>query len=165
MEYAHADPTYVAKTQVGVSLRDEHCSLSSEALQDSYEAYRRIKGDGQCGWRGECTCRSMLPYSQEIGTVFGYFEVLLKSGDLGLVLQEHTRIQSYSEMMKNVGMDYDLLVDMFDHTFDLLGEIRKTLEAGNGTESVLMEAFNDEIVSNSIVYHFKVSVIFQQQPC
>ena len=55
-------------------------------------------------------------------------------------------------------MDYELLVDMFECTFDLFTEIRKTLESGNNDESVLMNAFNDENGSNSIIYHFKVSV-------
>ena len=132
--------------------------LPPQALATSYDAYRRIKGDGQCGWRGEFVQRSIFPVLPVTGTVFGYFEILLKSGDLGLVIQEHVRIQSYSEMMKNVGMDYDLLVDMFDNTFDLFREIQKVLEAGEANESALMNAFNDEIVSNSIVYHFKASI-------
>lgn len=53
-EYAQADPTYVAKTQVSCLL-EVPCllSLHFQALANTYEAYRRVKGDGQCGWRGK----------------------------------------------------------------------------------------------------------------
>jgi ubiquitin thioesterase protein OTUB1 len=156
-EYAQADPTYVAKTQVEGSCTGRGRCLRCQELANTYEAYRRVKGDGQCGWRGKYSPRSCATLTPNTGTVFAYFEILLKSGDLGLLVQEDTRIRSYEVMMRSIGMDYDLLVDMFDSTFELLQSIRKSFENGSKDEAVIMSAFNDEIVSNSIVYHFKAS--------
>ncbi|RMZ77332.1 hypothetical protein DV737_g4365, partial [Chaetothyriales sp. CBS 132003] len=103
----------------------------TQALARTCEAYRRIIGDGQC-------------------TVFGYFEILLRSADHGLVIQEQIRIQSYSEMMKSVGLDVELLEIMFEHTFELFGAIRHAIESGNLTDSVILNALNDSNVSDSI---------------
>ncbi|KIX04933.1 uncharacterized protein Z518_05804 [Rhinocladiella mackenziei CBS 650.93] len=125
-EYAQADQAYVVKTT---------------ALAVTHTAYRPIKGDGQCGWRG---------------AVFGYFEILLKSGDLGLIAQELVRLQSFEQTMRAVGIDYDIIIDMFDYTWELFDAIKSAIERGDKNEAVLLEALNDENKSNSIVYHFKM---------
>ncbi|RMD40879.1 hypothetical protein DV735_g4225, partial [Chaetothyriales sp. CBS 134920] len=103
----------------------------TQALARTCEAYRRIIGDGQC-------------------TVFGYFEILLKSADHGLVIQEQIRIQTYSEMMKSVGLDVELLEIMFEHTFELFDAIRRAIESGNLADSVVLNSLNDSNVSDSI---------------
>jgi hypothetical protein len=58
--------------------------------------------------------------------------------------------------MKSVGIDYDILEPLFDSTFELFETLRKAMEAGTANESTLLQYFNDENVSDSIVYHFKV---------
>ncbi|KAJ9606596.1 hypothetical protein H2200_008604 [Cladophialophora chaetospira] len=125
-EYAQADPTYVAKTQ---------------ALEATHSAYRQIKGDGQCGWRG---------------AVFGYFEILLKSGDFSLITQEEVRIRSHEQTMRTAGLSYDIIVDMFDYTWELFDALKSAAERGDKDEAVLLQSLNDENASNSIVYHFKM---------
>ncbi|KAI1630068.1 ubiquitin thioesterase OTUB1, variant 1 [Exophiala viscosa] len=125
-EYAQADETYVVKTT---------------ALAVTHSTYRPIKGDGQCGWRG---------------AVFGYFEILLGSGDLGLITQEHVRLQSFEQTMRAVGIDYDIVIDMFDYTWELFDAIKSAIEHGNKNEAVLLECMNDQGRSDSIVYHFKM---------
>jgi ubiquitin thioesterase protein OTUB1 len=90
------------------------------------------------------------------GVVFGYFEILLKSGDIDLIVQEKVRLQSFEQTMRAVGIDYDIIVDMFDYTWDLFDDIHRALGRGNQSESVLLESMNDENKSNSIVYHIKV---------
>ncbi|KIW13004.1 hypothetical protein PV08_08191 [Exophiala spinifera] len=125
-EYAQADQTYVVKTT---------------ALARTHASYRSIKGDGQCGWRG---------------AMFGYFEILLSSGDIGLVAREKERLQGFEQTMRAVGVDYDLLVDMFDYTWDLFDAIKDAIQRGEQSEKILMEALNDQGSSNSIVYHFKM---------
>ncbi|RMZ89789.1 hypothetical protein DV736_g2994, partial [Chaetothyriales sp. CBS 134916] len=112
----------------------------TQALARTCEAYRRIIGDGQC-------------------TVFGYFEILLRSADHGLVIQEQIRIRSYNEMMKSVGLEVELLEIMFEHTFELFETIRHAIESGNLADSVILNALNDTNVSDSIVYHFKASCL------
>ncbi|EXJ58973.1 hypothetical protein A1O7_06404 [Cladophialophora yegresii CBS 114405] len=125
-EYSQADPTYVAKTK---------------ALEATHTAYRRIKGDGQCGWRG---------------AVFGYFEILLQSRDSGLVAQEEVRLRSHEQTMRAAGIDYDIITDMFDYTWELFEGIKSATDRGDTNEAVLLQSLNDENISNSIVYHFKM---------
>ncbi|KAK5194539.1 hypothetical protein LTR99_003041 [Exophiala xenobiotica] len=125
-EYAQADQTYVLKTT---------------ALAVTHTAYRSIKGDGQCGWRG---------------VVFGYFELLIRSGDLGLITQEKVRLLSFEQTMRAVGIDYDIIIDMFDYTWELFDAIKTAVGRGDMSDTVLLEAMNDQGRSDSIVYHFKM---------
>lgn len=92
-----------------------------------------------------------------IATVYGYFETLLQLGDISLLMQEMSRLKSFEDTMRMAGIDYDILVDMFDYTWDLFDDIRQALERHDKSESVILKLMNDENVSNSIVYHFKVS--------
>ena len=129
-EYAQADPVYVVKTT---------------GLAATHSAYRPIKGDGQCGWRG---------------AVFGYFEMLLSLGDAQLVEQETVRLKSFEDTMRMVGVDYDILSVMFDDTWDLFENIRKAVEERIHDDGVILNILNDENRSNSIVYHFKVRHLY-----
>ncbi|OQV04333.1 hypothetical protein CLAIMM_09230 isoform 1 [Cladophialophora immunda] len=135
-EYAQADSTYVVKTR---------------ALEATHSAYRQVKGDGQCGWRG---------------AVFGYFEILLRSGDPSLITQELVRLRSFEQTMRSVGIDYDIIIDMFDFTWELFDALKSAVERGDTNEAVLLDSLNDENISNSIVYHFKMmtSSFMQLQP-
>lgn len=94
----------------------------------------------------------------DAGVVFGYFEILLNSGDIGLVTREKERLQGFEQTIRAVGTDYDILVDMFDYTWDLFDAVKTAIDRGDRSEQVLMEALNDQGSSNSIVYHFKVRV-------
>ena len=130
-----------------------------QALAGIYDTYRRIKGDGQCGWRGDGNplCSSMRGLTPRLGTVFGYFELLAKSGDTSLLEVEEIRVRSFKDIMMMAGVDYDLLVDMFDNTWELFSEIKKAIQSGNEAESIVINTLNDVVVSESIIYHFKVS--------
>ena len=88
--------------------------------------------------------------------MFGYFEILLGSGDLGLITQEHVRLQSFEQTMRAVGIDYDIIIDMFDYTWELFDALKSAIEHGNKNEAVLLDCMNDQGRSDSIVYHFKV---------
>lgn len=91
------------------------------------------------------------------GTVFGYFELLAKSGDVSLLEVEEIRIRSFKDIMVMAGVDYDLLMDMFDSTWELFAEIKKAIQNGTDAEAIVLTTLNDPVVSESIVYHFKVS--------
>jgi ubiquitin thioesterase protein OTUB1 len=91
--------------------------------------------------------------------VFGYFEILLRSADVSFVEQELVRLQSTEQTMRSAGIDYDIIIDMFDCTWELFDVIKIAIEQGNTDEVVILQYLNDENVSNSIVYHFKVSSI------
>lgn len=125
-EYAQADSAYVVKTT---------------GLAATHGSYRAVKGDGQCGWRA---------------TVFSYFEILLNSGDFSLVQSEKIRFETYADTMRMVGIDYDLMIDMFDCTWDLFDKIMQATQRNDKSDKVILDILNDEIMSNSIVYHFKM---------
>ncbi|KAJ9636634.1 hypothetical protein H2204_005234 [Knufia peltigerae] len=114
---------------------DQTYVVKTTALAVTHNSYRSIKGDG---------------------AVFAYFEILLSSGNIGLVTREKERLQGFEQTMRAVGIDYDIILDMFDYTWDLFDAIKAAIEHGDRSEKVLMEAFNDQGPSNSIVYHFKM---------
>ena len=117
-----------------------------------------MKGDGQCGWRGkEHMIISLLHLIVNLlGAVFGYFEILFRSADVNFVIQEEVRLRSHEQTMRSAGIDYDIIIDMFDYTWELFDAIKTAIERGDSNEAVLLQSLNDENVSNSIVYHFKV---------
>jgi len=125
-EYAQADPTFVVKTT---------------GLAATHSAYRAIKGDGQCGWRA---------------TVFSYFELLLRSDDPSLVQIEKIRFETFAETMTQIGMDYELLADMFDYTWQLFDTIIEAVQNNVPDDNIILNILNDENPSNSVVYHFKM---------
>lgn len=103
-----------------------------------------------------CTSRCFRWSTDSLGAVFGYFETLLRIGDLQLIMQEEIRLQTFADTMRMAGIDYDIIIDMFDFTWELFNDLKKAVESGQTSESVLLESLNDEIKSNSIIYHFKV---------
>ncbi|KAF2089986.1 cysteine proteinase [Saccharata proteae CBS 121410] len=125
-EYANGDPVYQAKTQ---------------ALPYKYSQYRTCRGDGHCGWRG-------TPIA------FGYFEALQRLGDSNKLLEEQTRLGSLANLLNQTGHQQDLWEDFAEATFDLLRDLRESLP--NADEPALMNAFNDEMVSLSIITHLKL---------
>ena len=58
--------------------------------------------------------------------------------------------------MRAVGIDYDIIVDMLDYTWEFFDDVLKAADCGDKHDAVLFESMNDENKSNSIVYHFKV---------
>lgn len=96
-------------------------------------------------------------FSLGLGTVFGYFELLALGGDVSLLEVEEIRIRSFKDIMVMAGVDYDLLVDMFDNTWELFAEVKKAIQENKVDDAVVLQIMNDPVVSESIVYHFKVS--------
>lgn len=124
-EYAQADDQYIAKTM---------------NLAHTHEAYRAVKGDGQCGWRS---------------AVYSYFEKLLLLGDLSIVETEDLRMRSFDQSMAMIGLDTSLLEDMFMHTWALFDAIKAAVEGRNLNPAVVLDFLNDVTRSDCIVYHFK----------
>ena len=52
-------------------------------------------------------------------------------------------------------MDPMMFEDFTDETFDLLRDIANAAQTGDA-ESVLLEAFNDEMLQNYVIAHLKV---------
>ena len=157
-EYAQADPTFITKTRVSPALFLLEIQLICDRLWLAYTtttAVSKVTDNADGEVREHCGLRYAFVDSLS-GTVFGYFELLAKSGDVSLLEVEEIRIRSFKDIMVMAGVDYDLLMDMFDNTWELFAEIKKTIQNGADAESVVMNTLNDPVVSESIVYHFKV---------
>ncbi|KAH8662516.1 peptidase C65 Otubain-domain-containing protein [Xylariales sp. PMI_506] len=126
-EYAKADPIYVAKTM---------------ALPQTYSHYRPIQGDGNCGWRA-------------IG--FGYFESLVRRGDIARLQDEANRLNELCDYIENVG-GYQRYVfeDFTEYTSDLMTEIIEAMTKGQDAMPILVAKFNDEGTSAAIIYHLRL---------
>ncbi|KAF3930180.1 hypothetical protein ABW20_dc0100832 [Dactylellina cionopaga] len=126
-EYANADPVYVRKTA---------------ALSPKYSNYRTIRGDGNCGWRA---------------LAFGYFELLLRTGDQDFIQNETGRLKSLCSYMNDVGMSEYVYEDFVEETMDLLNVIGKAPVVDNPyDDTTLIEAFNQDDKSNAIITHLKL---------
>ncbi|KAI5467970.1 peptidase C65 Otubain-domain-containing protein [Mariannaea sp. PMI_226] len=124
-EYAKADPVYVEKTI---------------ALPQTYSHYRRIQGDGNCGWRA-------------IG--FSYFEKLIESGDQDKVEGEIARLMSFEPMLRNVG-GYEYFDDFAEEMLNLLREISQSMENLSMAHLLLLERWNDASITASIIYYLRL---------
>ncbi|EPQ66470.1 Bgt-2863 [Blumeria graminis f. sp. tritici] len=127
-EYAKADPVYVAKTAV---------------LPQMYSHYRPILGDGNCGWRA-------------LG--FAYFETLLRLQNKARLEAEIARMSSLNNLLiTSGGFESWLFEDMAMETTNLLRDLADYVELDmRKAQNILLERFNNNEVSNSIIYHFRL---------
>lgn len=58
--------------------------------------------------------------------------------------------------MKMAGVDYELLEDFFEETWELFLRIDNAFKEKKAALPLVAEVFNDENRSNAIVYHFKM---------
>ncbi|KAJ5624538.1 cysteine proteinase [Penicillium lagena] len=126
VEYANADPTLATKTGT---------------LVVTHPMTRIMKGDGNCGWRA---------------VAFGYFEMLFALRDLSRVQRELARIKSLNTLMDQVGQEEHLYEIFVDATEDIFAQISAAIQNGTPDESFLVDAFNEEYSSNSVITHFRL---------
>lgn len=127
MDYASADPTFVAKTS---------------ALAVTHPFSRIMKGDGNCGWRA---------------VAFGYFENLFNLRDTLRVHRELLRIKSMNVLLNQVGQQEHLYEIFVDATEEIFNQISEAIQNGVRDDSFLVDAFNNEYNSSAIITHFRVS--------
>jgi len=89
--------------------------------------------------------------------VFGYFEILLSLG-LDKIAAERARLQSFNDTLVGVGYDFTMVELFVDETLGLFDSLQQAIESGNRNDRLLLDVFNDENRSNSIVFHFKVRI-------
>ncbi|CAL5866474.1 uncharacterized protein PFLUO_LOCUS682 [Penicillium psychrofluorescens] len=126
VEYANADPTLATKTGT---------------LAVTHPMTRIMKGDGNCGWRA---------------VAFGYFEMLFALRDPSRVQRELARIKSLNTLMDQVGQEEHLYEIFVDATEDIFAQISAAIQNGTPDESFLVDAFNEEYSSNSVITHFRL---------
>jgi Peptidase C65 Otubain len=86
---------------------------------------------------------------------FGYFEILLALS-LDKIAAERSRLQSFNNTLVAVGYDSTMVELFVDETLGLFDSLQQAIESGNRSDRLLLDVFNDENRSNSIVFHFKV---------
>ncbi|KAE8321511.1 peptidase C65 Otubain-domain-containing protein [Aspergillus sergii] len=126
MDYASADPTFVAKTS---------------ALAVTHPFSRIMKGDGNCGWRA---------------VAFGYFENLFNLRDTLRVHRELLRIKSMNVLLNQVGQQEHLYEIFVDATEEIFNQISEAIHNGVRDDSFLVDAFNNEYNSSAIITHFRI---------
>ncbi|KFY41855.1 hypothetical protein V494_02760 [Pseudogymnoascus sp. VKM F-4513 (FW-928)] len=128
-EYAKADPLYVVKTA---------------KLPQTYSHYRPVLGDGSCGWRA-------------IG--YSYFETLQKLGSKDQLEEEIARMMSLTSFIETwCGYQGWLVEDMRKEVLNLLRDLAATvhLRPPSDADSIILQRFNDEEISNAIIYYFRL---------
>lgn len=91
---------------------------------------------------------------------FGYFELLLKSGDPNRIGMEYARITSLNNLMNVAGLEPYIYEDFADATFSLFGQISASPVIDHPYDvSAVVNAFNNPDISNAIITHFKVRLL------
>ncbi|RDW86200.1 uncharacterized protein DSM5745_02842 [Aspergillus mulundensis] len=115
---------------------DPTFATKTTALAVTHPQSRIMKGDGN-------------------SVAFGYFEHLFNLRDPILVQRERARIKSLSTLLDQVGLDentYEMFVEATEEAFD---NILSAIERGERDDSFLLELFNDEYNSETILCHFR----------
>jgi ubiquitin thioesterase protein OTUB1 len=76
------------------------------------------------------------------------------------VQRELTRIKSLNTLMDQVGQEEHLYEIFVDATEDVFASISTAIQNGAQDESFLVDAFNEEYSSNSVITHFRVRALF-----
>lgn len=83
---------------------------------------------------------------------YGFFEMLLKTGDPNRIAMEHARIKSLNGLMEAAGFPLLVFEDMADMTFAVLTDLQQM----QYNADMLQGKFCDPEYSDAIVTHLKV---------
>jgi ubiquitin thioesterase protein OTUB1 len=99
----------------------------------------------------------LLPLTRP-AIAFTYFEALLRLGDGQRFADEEGRLTSMANLLDNIGYHRDIWIDFADEAYELLRKLGSSVDAMDGTgPDILLQAFNDQSTSMSIITYFKVS--------
>lgn len=79
--------------------------------------------------------------------------------DPSRVQRELARIKSLNTLMDQVGQEEHLYEIFVDATEDIFAQISAAIQNGTPDESFLVDAFNEEYSSNSVITHFRVGAL------
>ena len=130
-----------------------------QALAVTHPLTRVMKGDGNCGWRGEHSIGWQLgsEYLTLVAMAFGYLETLFTLRDPLRLQRELARIKSLNSLLDQVGQQEHLYEIFVDATEEIFLQISAAIQSGEQDETFLVNAFNNEYNSNAIITHFRVS--------
>jgi len=131
--------------------------MLTQALSRTYPSYRTCRGDGNCGWRGECfaVLSCIIHGLTNTAIAFGYYDSLLRTGDPNKFVQEETRLRSLRNTCKAAGFDIDILEGFEEIALELLTDTAATLHTPDA-ENSLVAAFNNDEIQNYIITYFRV---------
>lgn len=100
-------------------------------------------------------CADNVPPTAAIG--FGYFESLIRAGDVTKLQAEAARLTELNGYLETVG-DYspDVFEGFTEVTMELMAEIIQAVASGQDALPILSAKFNDEETSAPIVYHLRL---------
>jgi ubiquitin thioesterase protein OTUB1 len=78
--------------------------------------------------------------------------------DSNKLAEEEARLRSLSNILNAAGYDPMLYDDFADELFELMRKVANGLHDGTA-EDILLQSFNDEMVQNYIITHFRVRYI------
>lgn len=92
-----------------------------------------------------------------LAIAYGYFETLFHLKDTSKIAEEINRLKGLNSLLDAAG-NQEFLYDMFvESTTDLLEVTSEAILQGKSDETFLVDAFNTDSISNSVITHFKVS--------
>lgn len=127
-------------------LRSIHTTASCEVMENVA---------GVVSWTTFHNAHNITDSSKAVA--FGYLERLLYLGDSGKCYEEEARLRSLSNVLNQAGFQPYLYEDFADELFNIIRSIANAINEGNGDE-VLLNAFNDDLIQNYIITHFKVKI-------
>ena len=90
---------------------------------------------------------------------FGYFENLVRCGDIAQLQRELARLRGLDDYIEKIGnFERAKFEDMNQETFDLFDEVITAMSNGQDCMQVVMEKFNDAFSSQAIIYHLRFLV-------
>jgi ubiquitin thioesterase protein OTUB1 len=88
---------------------------------------------------------------------FGYFEAMIRLGDVAKFDEEEARLSSMHNLLNQVGFHDNVYMDFAEEVFDLLRKLALALQTSDTTAAdLLLQSFNDYGISMSIITYFKV---------
>lgn len=150
---------------------------NSQNITAIYPHWRQVRGDGNCGWRGEY-CQSVLRlpsiyvthFSVQgrgltlnlLALLFSYFELLLLEADLEKVDQEESRMKELTNTIASLGDDYmDLFAGEMDVILGLFEKFKDWLDDNSVTKAQSLHelaAFFDSPNAPHAIYMARVGL-------
>lgn len=88
---------------------------------------------------------------------FGYFENLVRAGDVSKLQAESSRLTALNEYLEKVG-GYSpyIFEDMTEVTLELLAEVTETISHGQDAMPIVVSKWNDTGTSAPMIYHLRL---------
>ena len=125
-------------------------------LPGDYSSWRKLRGDGSCGLRGENgSLRARLLNSGFLALSFGYFELLAGLQDREVWIVEKARLAKLNGLLQRSGYDESIWEDWIEETDALFDDLAATNDSHQAL-SLIEERFNDLNRSIAILTHIRV---------